>query len=473
MASMRIDAIFFNIEIRYMKKFIVAIVLLSGLTIFAQKEPFKIEYDYARFALDDSSGYLELYYSFYEPDFEVTGKNSDKEIKGSLSVLIKNASTEEILVNKEYQFTSGLHDSNGVEGKSLIGNLGFQLPFGKYNFTLIGRDVTVSGRADTIYFPLDMNITTKERFTLSDIQLASSIYSSEKTNSVFYKNSYEVVPNPSMIFGGSYPLIYFYTEIYNLTKSVQSELLMVEHNLYNSKNNLVYKKRKFVSRKNNNIVEAGGINISKMPTDAYTLNIQVTDTLMKYSAITSKKVYVINPNIIDTTATLTSEGEMLSSEFLSMGEEELNEAFEMARYVATGKETDQWGKFKDADGKRQFLYNFWKGRNLIPGVSQVSASKEYYEKARYANEKFGNIHRKGWKTDRGRVYMLYGEPSEIDRFPNQVDVKPYEIWYYNSIEGGVQFIFADLTGFSDYMLIHSTMRGELRDDNWQRRIRTN
>lgn len=318
-----------------------------------------------------------------------------------------------------------------------------------------------------------MNITTKERFTLSDIQLASSIYSSEKTNSVFYKNSYEVVPNPSMIFGGSYPLIYFYTEIYNLTKSVQSELLMVEHNLYNSKNNLVYKKKKFVSRKNNNIVEAGGINISKMPTDAYTLNIQVTDTLMKYSAITSKKVYVINPNIIDTTATLTSEGEMLSSEFLSMGEEELNEAFEMARYVATGKETDQWGKFKDADGKRQFLYNFWKGRNLIPGVSQVSASKEYYEKARYANEKFGNIHRKGWKTDRGRVYMLYGEPSEIDRFPNQVDVKPYEIWYYNSIEGGVQFIFADLTGFSDYMLIHSTMRGELRDDNWQRRIRTN
>ena len=45
----------------------------------------------------------------------------------------------------------------------------------------------------------------------------------------------------------------------------------------------------------------------------------------------------------------------------------------------------------------------------------------------------------GWKTDRGRVYVLYGEPSEIEKFPNQMDQKPYEIWHYNDIEGGVYF----------------------------------
>ena len=42
----------------------------------------------------------------------------------------------------------------------------------------------------------------------------------------------------------------------------------------------------------------------------------------------------------------------------------------------------------------------------------------------------------GWKTDRGRIFILYGEPSEIERFPNQMDTKPYEIWHYNDIEGG-------------------------------------
>jgi hypothetical protein len=65
---------------------------------------------------------------------------------------------------------------------------------------------------------------------------------------------------------------------------------------------------------------------------------------------------------------------------------------------------------------------------------------------------------------------MYGEPTEIERYPNQIESRPYEIWSYDSLEGGVVFIFADLTGFSDYQLVHSTKRGELRDDNWQRRI---
>ena len=54
----------------------------------------------------------------------------------------------------------------------------------------------------------------------------------------------------------------------------------------------------------------------------------------------------------------------------------------------------------------------------------------------------------GWKTDRGRVLILYGEPNEIERFPNQMDKKPYEIWHYDDVEGGVIFVFADLSGFS-------------------------
>ena len=80
------------------------------------------------------------------------------------------------------------------------------------------------------------------------------------------------------------------------------------------------------------------------------------------------------------------------------------------------------------------------------------------------------LDKEGWQTDRGRVYMIYGEPSEIERFPNETNTKPYEIWHYNEIEGGVVFIFGDITGFNDYQLLHSTKRGEIRDDYWMRRI---
>jgi hypothetical protein len=73
----------------------------------------------------------------------------------------------------------------------------------------------------------------------------------------------------------------------------------------------------------------------------------------------------------------------------------------------------------------------------------------------------------GWHTDRGRVYVLYGESDEVERFPSTSESKPYEIWHYNQIEGSVIFVFIDRTGFGEYTLVNSTKRGEVKDDNWQ------
>jgi hypothetical protein len=75
--------------------------------------------------------------------------------------------------------------------------------------------------------------------------------------------------------------------------------------------------------------------------------------------------------------------------------------------------------------------------------------------------------REGWLTDRGRIYLVYAEPDEIERFPNSSGSKPYEIWHYNQIESGVIFVFIDRSGFGDYSLVNSTKRGEIQDDSWQ------
>lgn len=122
------------------------------------------------------------------------------------------------------------------------------------------------------------------------------------------------------------------------------------------------------------------------------------------------------------------------------------------------------------DAKKNFLYNFWKSRDNIPETSENEFKKEYFKRINYADGHFRAFQKKGWETERGRIYIMYGEPSEIERYPNQVDTKPYEIWTYHNIEGGVIFVFGDLTGYSDYTLLHSTHRGELRDENWLRRI---
>ena len=85
-----------------------------------------------------------------------------------------------------------------------------------------------------------------------------------------------------------------------------------------------------------------------------------------------------------------------------------------------------------------------------------------------ANARFSSTFKKGWKTDRGMIYIKNGEPDEIERHPYQMDKKAYEIWYYYSIEGGVQYIFVDIRGMGELQLVHSTARNEIHDDDWER-----
>jgi GWxTD domain-containing protein len=116
------------------------------------------------------------------------------------------------------------------------------------------------------------------------------------------------------------------------------------------------------------------------------------------------------------------------------------------------------------------MFDFWKDRDKVLTTQGEDPFKQYLNRVDISNQRFSHANKIGWKTDRGRVFILYGEPSEIERFPNQMDTKPYEIWHYNEVEGGVIFVFADLSGFSDYTLVNSTKRGELQDDNWQQRV---
>ncbi len=168
--------------------------------------------------------------------------------------------------------------------------------------------------------------------------------------------------------------------------------------------------------------------------------------------------------------TRKSDADLLSSEFNVMSEEELNLAFEQSRYIASSDEIKRWNSLPDIESKRVFLFNFWEQRDPNPSTPENERKIEYFERVRKADEMFRGSREKGWRSDRGRVYIIYGEPSEIDRYPNEMDAFPYEIWSYNNIEGGVIFVFGDITGTGQMILIHSTHRGEMHDENWFRRV---
>jgi GWxTD domain-containing protein len=455
-----------------MKRLLLVLFLsFAFINILPQQSHSIFEFDYAQFGYDSVSNYLELYYSFKQSGLTPTMKDNKKFLNGILEINITDSLSGKVYINKQWKIDHAVEDSTDQGDKDLVGVIGFKIPDGKYKM-IVGGGNTQKGNEKYSTEYLKVHHYYDGTVSISDIQLATNIIQeSQNQKSLFYKNSLEVIPAPTVVFGINKPVVFYYSEIYNLDKIPKEHNLKVFQLVYNSKGKLLSKKIKILPQGLPSKVEMGSIVINKFPTDQYTLLLSVIDSSGNFGISTSKKFFVYNPDVIamkDTTSIGNSTS--LSSEFGAMSEEELDDIWEKSKYEATPPEIKRFPKITGADSKRQFLFDFWKKRDNDVSTPVNESFREYLKRVDDSNQRFGTMSKIGWKTDRGRVFILYGEPNEIERFPNQMDTKPYEIWHYNDLEGGVIFIFADLSGFSDYMLIHSTKRGELRDDNWQNRI---
>ena len=154
--------------------------------------------------------------------------------------------------------------------------------------------------------------------------------------------------------------------------------------------------------------------------------------------------------------------------------DELAEEFRIAKYVTQSEDNKAFDKLTTVEARKEFLQNFWtRVENEELGRLNLTRSI-YLQRVQTANQRYKTYAKEGWRTDQGRVLVLYGEPDEIQRFTNSSDSKPYEIWNYHQIEGGVEFVFIDLTGFNEYLLVHSTKRDEIQDASWEQLLkRTN
>jgi GWxTD domain-containing protein len=80
-----------------------------------------------------------------------------------------------------------------------------------------------------------------------------------------------------------------------------------------------------------------------------------------------------------------------------------------------------------------FIDAFWRIRNPDPGSSTNSYKDEHYRRLTYVNEHYGSIAAQdGWRTDRGRIYIVLGPPQQVVSYLSARNVRPMEIWFYQS-----------------------------------------
>ena len=129
---------------------------------------------------------------------------------------------------------------------------------------------------------------------------------------------------------------------------------------------------------------------------------------------------------------------------------DLQDAIAQLSYIAKKGDIDNIKQGKTEQERLVRFLDFWKRRDPTPGTDRNERMEEYYYRITFANRQYGNFG-DGWKTDRGQIMVLFGEPDHVERHPYNFDVKPYEVWYYYRI--GRRFIFIDESGVGDYELL--------------------
>ena len=445
-------------------------ILLMGIPLsislaqrLTPKSPLILNLDYAKFRNTDSTGYLEIYYGFYPAlaSYEMR----DGHYSGFLivSTRVRDAKGGTLFVNNRSAVPIVVTDSNQFARRSTLVSVGgYVLPFGDYTLHVQVTDSLNKSRVDSVSLPLKLQ-SYGNAVGISDLELCSNIKSSEQKNDLFYKNSLEVLPNPTLVFGvASHPMMFNYAEIYNLdslhTYSIKSQVIGADGGVVRESS----KSRKYSIK---NAVEAGTTNVASIPSGKYRFRLTFADETGTVLAQREKSFYLYNPHIKPAQKAASS---IKATELAGMSADELADEFRKAQYIATDQEVRTFAQITSEEGRREFLAKFWSEvENGRLGQAPISRMV-YLQRVLAATQRFHALNRDGWRTDRGRVYILYGEPDEIERFPSSQEAKPYENWHYYSIENGVEFIFIDRSGFGEYILVHSTKRGELRDDDWQR-----
>ncbi len=139
-------------------------------------------------------------------------------------------------------------------------------------------------------------------------------------------------------------------------------------------------------------------------------------------------------------------------------------------YVITDEERKAFKKLATDDERERFIEEFWRRRDPDPDTDENEFKEEYYERIAYANEHFASGI-PGWKSDRGRIWIMYGKPDERETHPSggnyerpsyegggSTTTYPFEVWFYRYLAGvgsGIEIEFVDPTGSGEYRIARS------------------
>lgn len=425
---------------------------------------------YATFNSPDGP-YIETYLAI-DASTVTFVKNENGKFQATVNVLMTFKNGEDIKAFKKYELSSNeIADTTQVnfhfldQQRIAIGN-------GIYDFEIQLADkfknipATPHTQQVTIDFPDD-------KPSFSGIETIKS-YTKSETPSVLSKSGFDLVPFTYTFYPANENTLTFYCELYNMTKVQQADQkFILSYFLESFESNIRlgdYARVRKEQAKEVNVL-LSEIDISNLASGNYNLVVEARD--QKNNLLASKKHFFqrVNPNATVTMNNLqATETTNTFVENLAAADT-IRELINCTYPIATGLEKAFIRThLKTADLKRmqQFLLTFWLQRN--PREPR-KAFEEYMQQVAIAQANFSTRIKKGYQTDRGRVFLEYGPPNTRSTQYNEPSNYPYEIWQYYTMKNNQRnrkFVFysPDMVT-NDFELLHSDAVGEIINPRWK------
>ncbi len=424
---------------------------------------------YAVFKTPDGRPYLEVNLEIAAGSIMYRHIDST-HLEAAAEVLILVRKGEEIVNYEKYI----LNSPRVTFPESLLDAKRLVLPPGQYMLDVVVTDVNDATNTDRFSGPLTVQFDNK--ITLTEVQLLRS-FRADNSDGPFTKNGYHLEPLPFAFYDKDATRLAFYAEIYQADQSVTegkyTVRYVIEKELGNGQKTLVAagSQEKSPSSIDALLVQ---MDISKMESGNYSLTVELRKNGNELLVSRVVPFQRSNP-FLDLTATGLTD-EVVEKQFVQqLDKEQLVYCMRAISVLMTGDRSQAIiNILKSGDEKQMRFYIFRHFAERDPNSPEL-AYRDYIAVADAANVKFRSGFRYGFETDRGRMFMRFGQASDIVHVEDEPGAPPYEIWVYykfpSTNQTNVKFLFYNpsLAG-DDFILLHSTARGEISNPKWEREL---
>lgn len=460
-----------------MKKIYILLCILIFSSVserLISEDKFYFDADFSVFKGPSAKSIVEVYFSFTQKSLVFIKSGNDFVGVANTQIIIKDVTNSNEVFNEIFGLQSVVKDTASSKLLNrLIGQQNLTIPSGSYEISFIGFDQNKPERKDTIKLELNLAKFDETKSSLSMLQLSSMIDKSNDKASIFYKNGLEITPNPNLLFGNNIKKVYYYLEVYYPAVDFKTDNCSFIVSINDLSGKRIAEKKKNINMKNDIYAETGLFPIDSIPSGSYILKAELSDNSTGNKVIREKKFYIYNSLLKKEDYSFADDKDYLQSEFILLKENDVEDEFNKIIYIRSNADIKEWDNLKTLEDKRKFLFKFWKRKDTNLLTPRIESRDDYFKRIKEANKLFKQNFTDGWKSDRGRIYVIYGQPTDVEKHFMEADTKNYEIWTYDYVEGGTICVFGEVTtsGEGTYNLIHSTMRNEFKDPNWMLKLK--